>query len=73
MFVVCLNREQVEGVVSSGVQTVIDDLRDNVDKSLYNADTKTLIELLDEQSKRLIKLRMMVEQLDQKTLSEVAE
>lgn len=73
MFVVCLNREQVEGVVSSGVQTVIDNLRDNVDKSLYNADTKTLIELLDEQSKRLIKLRMMVEQLDQKTLSEVAE
>jgi len=73
MFVVCLNREQVEGVVSSGVQSVIDDLRDNVDKSLYNADTKTLIELLDEQSKRLIKLRMMVEQLDQKTLSEVAE
>ena len=73
MFVVCLNREQVEGVVSSGVQTVIDDLRDNVDKSLYNADTKTLIELLDEQSKRLIKLRMMVEQLDQHTLTEVAE
>jgi DNA-directed RNA polymerase sigma subunit (sigma70/sigma32) len=73
MFVVCLNREQVEGVVSSGVQTVIDDLRDNVDKSLYNADTKTLIELLDEQSKRLIKLRMMVEQLDQHTLTEVTE
>ena len=73
MFVVCLNREQVEGVISSGVQTVIDDLRDNVDKSLYNADTKTLIELLDEQSKRLIKLRMMVEQLDQHTLTEVTE
>ena len=73
MFVVCLNREQVEGVVSSGVQSVIDDLRDNVDKSLYNADTKTLIELLDEQSKRLIKLRMMVEQLDQHTLTEAAE
>ena len=73
MFVVCLNREQVEGVVSSGVQTVIDDLRDNVDKSLYNADTKTLIELLDEQSKRLIKLRMMVEQLDKHTLTEVTE
>ena len=71
MFVVCLNREQVEGVVSSGVQSVIDDLRDNVDKSLYNADTKTLIELLDEQSKRLIKFRMMVEQLD--THTEVAE
>jgi DNA-directed RNA polymerase sigma subunit (sigma70/sigma32) len=73
MFVVCLNREQVEGVVSSGVQTVIDDLRDNVDKSLYNADTKKLIELLDEQSKRLIKLRMMVEQLDNHTLNEVTE
>ena len=73
MFVVCLNREQVEGVVSSGVQSVIDDLRDNVDKSLHNADTKRLIELLDEQSKRLIKLRMMVEQLDQHTLTEVAE
>lgn len=73
MFVVCLNREQVEGVVSSGVQTVIDDLRDNVDKSLYNADTKTLIELLDEQSTRLIKLRMMVEQLDKHTLTEVTE
>ena len=52
---------------------MIDDLRDNVDKSLYNADTKTLIELLDEQSKRLIKLRMMVEQLDQHTLTEVTE
>ena len=73
MFVVCLNREQVEGVVSSGVQTVIDDLRDNVDMSLYNADTKTLIELLDEQSTRLIKLRMMVEQLDKHTLTEVTE
>lgn len=71
MFVVCLNREQVEGVVSSGVQSVIDDLRDNVDKSLHNADTKRLIELLDEQSKRLIKFRMMVEQLD--THTEVAE
>ena len=73
MFVVCLNREQVEGVVSSGVQTVIDDLRDNVDKSLYNSDTKTLIELLDEQSTRLIKLRMMVEQLDKQTLTEVTK
>lgn len=71
MFVVCLNREQVEGVVSSGVQSVIDELRDNADRSLYNADTKTLIQLLDAQTNKLINLRRMVEQLDEKTLSEV--
>lgn len=71
MFVVCLNREQVEGVVSSGVQSVIDELRDNADNALYNADTKTLIQLLDAQTNQLINLRRMVEQLDEKTLSEV--